>query len=59
MGEHLIADKASDEQKRRAYEWLRSIALGNEQKEPRDSREGLAALALDEWHRLKTIVDGD
>jgi hypothetical protein len=57
QGSHLIADKATDAQKARAYEWLRSVALGKETKEERDSREGLAALALDEWHRLTSVTE--
>lgn len=52
---HMIADKATDEQKRRAFEWLRSVALGKEEC-GKDSRQGLAALALDEWLRLIALT---
>ena len=48
---HLIADAATDDEKAKAFEWLRQQALGGNRQTAR-----LAAIAQDEWHRCNELA---
>ena len=46
--------QATNKEKSAAFEWLRKIALGEDDKLSDDERSRLAAVALAEWHDCKT-----